>query len=498
MTSGADAPVAIKEPAPAVSAVSAVSALPAAEDETSGADLVLPLVAVGAVGVAAGYGYVRRVRRARRRTTPGGVGSPPPRAASPPLAGLDERACAALVEADDRLRAARAELGFAEALFGPGAVTPFRRATRDAENELAAAFRMRQRYDEGVPAEEAERRHALAGIVGRCVEAGRRLDAVAGDFDRLRGLEGQGVDAALGVAEARFRELAGRTGAVDAVLAGLGARYAPTASAAVTGSVEQAKDRLLFATVRLNQARQAADSGQPERAARQLRAAEGAVAQAAVLVEGVDRLAGELREAEGLVAAALTGAEAELADARGRPDAAEGAGGEGKDPGAAARLPHADAVLAAVRQESTGRQPGDPIGVLRRIVRATAPLASGRAGVLAAAGLVVARSSTAAAADFVTTHRGAVSATPRTRLAEAERLLAAGDPTTRAQADTLALEALELSERDVRAHGNPYTGSAGAGRTTAGTGGAVLGGVVPADDPENGPPAGFGRPTTPG
>ncbi|MFF3203427.1 hypothetical protein [Streptomyces sp. NPDC002962] len=511
MTSGGDAPVAIKNPAPGASAAVAE------DDERSTVDLVLPLVAVGAAGAIAGYGYLRRVRRTRVRTTPGGAGSPPPSRSSPPLAALDEQACAALVEADNRVRAARAELGFAGALCGAEDLESFRRAVREAETELAAAFRMRQRYDEGVPAEEAAREHALAGIVGRCAEAGRRLDSVAGEFGRLRGLE-QGLGEALGVAEGRFRELAGRAGASEAVLAGLRDRYAPTATASVTGSVEQAKDRLLFATVRLNQARQSADSGQPERAARQLRAAEGAVAQAAVFVDGVDRLAEELRTAELTVPAALTGAEAELAWARRPADLsarqspapgpatsrpAEPRPGPGMPPGAAGttpggfevRLLHVDAVLGSVRQELTGGQPGDPVGVLRRIVRATAPVTSGRAGVLPAAALITARTATAAAADFVATHRGAVGATARTRLAEAERLLATGDPADRPSADLLALEARELAERDVRAHGNPYMGAAG--EETAGTGGAVLGGIVLAEDPEEGTPAGFAGPARP-
>ncbi|WP_327317628.1 hypothetical protein [Streptomyces sp. NBC_01235] len=492
MTSGDDAPVAIKNSAPAASAVAAD------EDETSAADLVLPLVAVGAAGVVAGYGYIRRVRRTRDRTTPGGVGSPPPPKSSPPLAARDEQSRAALVEADNRIRAAHTELGFAETLFGAEAVAGFHRALHEAESELAAALRMRQRYDEGVPAEEAARGHALAGIVGRCEEAGRRLDSVAGAFGQLRGLE-RGTGEAVGVAEGRFRELTGRAGASEAVLAGLRTRYAPTATASVTGNVEQAKDRLVFATVRLNQARQAADSGQPERAARHLRAAEGAVAQAAVFVEGVDRLAAELRAAELTIPAALTGAEAELSWVRegrreGEPEG-EGAravpGPAGPAPGELhARLSHADAVLDSVRQELTGSQPYDPVGVLRRILRATAPVASGRAGVLPAAALITARSATAAAADFVATHRGAVGATARTRLAEAQRLLATGDPADRPPADTLALAARELAELDVRAHGNPYVGAAG----TAGTGGAVLGGIVPAEDPEDGTPAGFAGP----
>ncbi|MFF8970539.1 hypothetical protein [Streptomyces sp. NPDC014995] len=477
MTTQTDAPVAITR---------AASAAPA-ENGTSATDLVLPLAVLGAAGAAAGYGYLRRVRRSRERTTPGGAGIPPPAGSSPPLAGLDERAREFLVEADDRVRSARVELGFAEALSGAEAVAPFSRALRDAEHELAAAFRMRQRYDEGIPEEEAARRHALAGIIGRCEEAGRRLDAVAGDFVRLRGLE-QGVGEALGVAEARFRELTGRTGAAGALLGELSAHYAATATASLTGYVEQAKDRLLFATVRLNLARQAADLDRLEDAARQLRAAEGAVAQAAVFVEGVERRAAELREAESMVPAALTGAEAELSAARGP----NGLVGE-----PLAQVLHADAVLAAVRRELTAGQPYDPIGVLRRIVLATAPLVPGRSGVLPAAALLTARSATAATDDFVTTHRGAVGATARTRLAEARRLLSAGAPADRPHADALALEARELAEQDVRLRGNPYAGVAAASSAasaTAGTSGAVLGGVVPAEDPEGGRPAGFAPP----
>ncbi|MFJ4620637.1 hypothetical protein [Streptomyces sp. NPDC088812] len=495
MTSGTDAPVAITRPASAAPASEApASEAPAsdappsaaaAEDGTSTADLVLPLVAVGAAGAVAGYGYVRRVRRARGRTTPGGTGVPPPKRPSPPLDlldELDEQARAALVDADDRVRTARGELAFTEARSGTETVARLARALRDAEGELSAAFRIRQRFDEGVPEREETRRHALAGVVGRCEEAGRRLDAVAGDFARLRGpVEGPG--GVLGVVEARFRELTGRTGAAEALLVEIGARYAATATAFVAGNVEQAKDRLFFATVRLNLARQATDAGRPEDAARQLRAAEGAVVQADVLVDGVHRLAAELREAESTVPAALTGAEAELAAVRGP----AGSGG-----GDLAALLHADAVLAAVRQEVTARQPYDPIGVLRRIVRATAPLAPGRSGVLPAAARLAAGSATAAADDFVATHRGAVGATARTRLAEARRLLASNTVGDRLLADTLALDARGLAEQDVRLRGNPLPEAAG---EESGTAGAVLGGLLPGTGTDEVPygPVGFGH-----
>nr|WP_237519532.1 hypothetical protein [Streptomyces sp. HUCO-GS316] len=174
---------------------------------------------------------------------------------------------------------------------------------------------MRQQYDEGVPADPSARQHALAGIVGRCQEAGRRLDTEAAGFDGLRGLA-EGIGEALELAEARFRELTGRTGATDATLADLGRRYGSGATADVTGHAEQAKDRLVFATFRLNQTRQATDLGEPENAARHLRAAEGAITQAAAFVDDIDHLATSLTTAAALVPAALTGAETEIAGAR--------------------------------------------------------------------------------------------------------------------------------------------------------------------------------------
>lgn len=326
MTISADDPV----PAARTGTVVQAAQVSQEVDETSTADLVLPLVAASAAVGLAGYAYLRRTRRARTRTTPGGGG--PVVVPPPPLAELDERARALLVEADDWVRTSREELGFAQARFGTAAVAPFARAVRDAEGELSAAFRMRQQYDDGVPADGASRRHALAGIVGRCQEAGRRLDAEAAGFDQLRGLE-RGVGEALEVAETRFRELTSRTAAVQATLADLGKRYAPSATATVTGHVEQAKDRLVFATSRLNEAHQAADSDENDRAAQHLRAAESAIAQATVFLNTTDSLAQALTEAATIVPATLTGAEVELAGARGWLAEAEGGmgptGGDG-------------------------------------------------------------------------------------------------------------------------------------------------------------------------
>lgn len=406
------------------------SAAAPAEDESSGTDLVLPVAALAVVLALAAYGSVRRIRRTRSRTTPAAtgtthVGAYPAPGSQPPLADLDHRSRAALADADNRLRAFREELPFAEAVFGPESVSPFATAAGAAEAELSAACAIRRRYEEGVPEEAA----ALAGVVGRCEEAERRLTTAGKSLRTLRALD-RDPAAALASAEARFRELTARTA---------GAEVTPLDDS-VTGYLELAKDGLVTATVHLNQTHQATASGRPDEAAHHLRAAETAISRADVLVTAVARLRSALTEAARLIPPALTGAEAELAPFR------DSTAYEGET---YARLLHADAVLAAVRQEATSGQPYSPLGVLRRIVQATAPLATGRSGVLAVAALLVARESVAAADDYVTVHREAVGAAPRVLLSQA-RLT---DDLPRA--DALAREARDLAEQDVRLRGHP-------------------------------------------
>lgn len=396
----------------------------AAKESGSAADLVLPLAALVVVVLLAAYGTLRRIRRTRGRTTPAApgtthVGAHPVPGSPPPLADLDDRSRTALVDADNRLRAFREELSFAEAALGPDAVADSARAADAAEAELSAACAIRRRYDEGVPEEAA----ALAGIVGRCQEAERRLTA---ETETLRALDRDPAEA-LATAETRFRELTARTADVET----------EPLTDSVTGYVELAKDSLVTATVRLNQTHQATASGHPEEAARQLRAAQTAILRADVLVRAVTRLRATRAEAAALIPPALTGAEAELAPFRDGPE------GE-----TSARLLHADAVLAAVRQETASGHPYDPLGVLRRIVAATAPLGSGRSGVLRAAALLVARESVAAADDCVSVHREAVGAAPRVLLSRARQ----DDDLPRA--DTLAREARDLAEQDVRLRGH--------------------------------------------
>ncbi|MFJ6460373.1 TPM domain-containing protein [Streptomyces sp. NPDC091387] len=468
---------------------------------TSVGDLVLPIVVVVGAGAAAAYAYTRRKRRTATRTTPGATGwgpggtgrSTPPEPPTP-LPELDARAKETLVDTDDAVRTSDEELGFATAQFGEEAAAPFTEAVAYAKGELTAAFRLRQQLDDAFPEDDATRRQMLDEIISRCEDANARLDAVSEDFDRLRALE-RNAPQAVAAAETAFRSLAGRASAAEATLASLRSRYAESASAPVAGDIEQAKDRLVFTTSSLNQARQAVDGGDSAAAAVYVRAAEGAVGQAATLVDAVDRRAREVEEAAGKLPAALTETETDLADAGGL---LEGTAEGVSTADLRGRIARARSVVRDVREELRAG-PYDPIDALRRVEEADAALDEALAGAreqeqgnrrarsLLDQAMLTARSAIGAAADYISTNRGAVGSQARTRLAEAQRRLerarelagaddAQGALAEAHQADSLARQAQGAAEQDVRAYGN--RNGPGGPQGGGGMGGAVLGGIL--------------------
>ncbi|MFI2370964.1 TPM domain-containing protein [Streptomyces sp. NPDC018833] len=469
---------------------------------TGAGDLVLPIAVLGGAGALAAYTYAKRRRRTATRTTPRGgqEGWGEPR--QTPLPELDAKAERALVETDDALRTSQEELGLAVAQFGEEATEPFTAAVEHATAELTAAFRLRQQLDAAYLEDDAARRRMLDEIVARCAEADRRLDAESADFDRLRALE-QNAPQALAAAEAARDDVRGRMVSVEAALGVMRRRYAATASAPVADAVEEAEVRLRFATYSLGQAREAVEGEDNATAAVHVRAAEGAVSQAVRLVDAVDRRARELAEAAGKLPGAVTDTETDLAEARGllegTPDGVSTAALRG-------RVARAEMVAAEVRREiETG--PYDPIDALRRVAEADTALDEALAGVREPAqgtlrartlldrALLGTRAATGAAADYITTHRGAVGSEARTRLAEAQRrldraeALGEGDAQaalTEAQhSDALARQAHSLAEDDVRGLVGPggLGGPVGPGGGNglgggSGLGGAVLGGII--------------------
>ena len=473
------------QPVPPVAVTPGVADPGGSGSGVSTAAIVGTVAVVGAVGAGAFvYTRSRRERGGTASHSAGGVIS---------LGELDSQAKHALVATDDAVRTSEEELGFATAEFGDEAAAPFAAALAEAKSDLTAAFRLRQALDDEIPEDDATRRRMLTEIVQRCARANKRLDAEVKSFDRLRALVKQAPQA-LGTVERAIGEQKARVAPVEALLQRIAASYAPSATAPIADHPPQIADRLTFVDDSIGAARIAVDAADNRRAAVLIRAAEAGIEQAQLLLDAIDRRAAELDSAAEKLPQAIAEMETDLADARGLASNSASAHPSMDLAGRAAR---AEAVIAALRQEMTGRY--DPLDALRRAEEADALLDEAldhvreqevndrRARSLLEQTGLTARSEIAAAEDFIATRRGAVGSQARTRLAEAKRhlqqsaALAATDPSAALghaqQADSMAREALSLAQNDAGGYQSPYGNRQGGSLNGAVLGGIILGGM---------------------
>ncbi|MGH3681415.1 MAG: hypothetical protein ACRDT2_14385, partial [Natronosporangium sp.] len=195
---------------------------------------------------------VRRTNRTPAGREPGQPGAPDPYS-DLPTARLATDANALLVATDDAVKTSEEELGFATAQYGKPATAEFEAALAGARQEIAQAFRLRQQLDDEIPEDEPTRRRMLIEIITRCQAADRALDEQAAAFDELRDLETR-VEAEIDTVNARHAEVTARLDGAGTALAEMQQRWAPAAFATVAGNLDQAGDRLAFATEALAEA----------------------------------------------------------------------------------------------------------------------------------------------------------------------------------------------------------------------------------------------------
>jgi uncharacterized membrane protein YgcG len=476
-----------------------------ARSSGSGVSTLVVLVLIGLV-VVGGYLFLRS--RSRRKAL-----EPPPvtRLERPdPYAGvpteqLQGQAGTALLEVDEAVQRSQLDLDFAKLQYGEAAVAEFTRALQQSRADLSRAFTLRQQLDDEIPEDEPTTRHMLAQIIELTGAADRRLDEQAEAFGRLRDLERNAPQAIEALAP-RIAALRARLPQEEQRLADLRSRFAPPPLAPVSSNVTEADARLAAAEQELEEAREEVRAGRTGDAVGSLRAAEDAVAQAGTLLDAVQKVGADLEAARQRVDTVRAETEADLAEARAL--VATGADRGGLRP----QIARAESALDAAR-EALSATPPDPMAALRILEEADIALeqalsvardAQTRASRAAASlerAVLTARSTVAAATDFISTRRGAVGPEARTRLAEAQRhldlasQLGRDDPVTALgeaqQADQLARSALALAQDDVqRWSGGGYGGGYGGGFGGGGFGGGygrrggvdlgslVLGGIL--------------------
>jgi len=453
---------------------------------------------IAALALIGGGGYLLW-RRSRAASAPSGAGPTGPGGPSPTPVdpeALARQANALLIATDERIRDAGQEVDFAEAAFGPAAVTELRAAVATAKTELAAAFTIRQRLDDEVPEDPSTRLSLLQDIVARASAAQATLDAGTDHIRRLRDLE-RDAPTTLVALPAQIEAIEDRLPAAEAAMTRLAA-YADSASDPIRGNLEEARKGLAGArdaVIRATTASASADRA--SMAVGTLEALEG-VTGAATLLDAIERLAASVADAEGRLAGELDAASTDLADAQDalgrRPEAA----------GLHERGRAAEAALDAARRAADAR-PLDPLEAVRLATEAHRQADSLLAGVrdadAAAQRLALAADGSlrTAAAEidrtvaFITARRRGVGETARTRIAEAQRLLAlaAGTASTDPQAtiehsrraETLAEEAYQAAQADFSDWdlGGPGYGQrrgSPQGDATAAILGQILGGVI--------------------
>jgi hypothetical protein len=416
---------------------------------------------------------------------------------------LQFRANSSLLELDEAMKTSQLDLDFARAQYGEEATAGFDRALAQSRDELSRAFTLRQQLDDDIPEDEPTTRQMLGEMIRLTEAADARLDAQAEAFAGLRDLE-RTAPQVLEALAPRVRELRERIPREEQRLADLTQRFAASAVAPVRDNVTEATARLAAAEQEVNEALDALGEGRSGEAVSDIRAAEDAVAQTTTLLDAVGRLAADLDGAAGRVAAVRAETEKDLAEARSLISAGDRSGLRPQIARAEAALTSADAAL-----NPADGSPADPLAALRQLEEADIALEQAlsvardaqtqlrRATEALDQALLSARSTIAAAADFIDTRRGAVGPEARTRLAEAQRhldlavALRRDDPVTALreahQATTLAQHALDRAQDDVTqwsggGYGGPggFGGGYGGGYGRGGVdlGSLVLGGIL--------------------
>jgi hypothetical protein len=435
------------------------------------------IAVIGGIAVVGGGAYLVTRSRRRRREAAGPevkrLERPDPHAGVP-TDQLQARASTALLELDEAIKTSQLDLDFARLQYGEDAVTGFGEALARSRQELTRAFTLRQQLDDEIPEDEPTTRAMLAEMLQLTSAADARLDEQAEEFDQLRDLE-EKAPQALEALGPRITALHGRLPADEKRMAELQRRYAPAALAPVADNLEQARARLAAAEQEVAEARAGLDAGKPGEAVGDLRAAEDAVVQTGQLLDAIGRLATDLEAAVQRIPAARADTEQDLAEARALVASGDRSGLQPQIARADAAIGAADEAMAA-----TGGALPDPFTALRRLEEADIALeqalgvardAQTRARRAAASldqAVLNARSTVAAAGDFIATRRGAVGAEARTRLAEAQRHLEAAsglgatDPVgalaEAQQAGALAGEALQRAQSDVSGWNSGYGG----------------------------------------
>ncbi|MBV0895328.1 YgcG family protein [Microbacterium sp. NC79] len=405
---------------------------------------------------------------------------------APSLPELERAAGSALVQTDDAIKTSTDELGFARAQFGDEATAEYEKVVAAAKKHLDDAFGIKQKLDDDVPDSQEQKVAWNQQIIQLLNEANGWLDEKAKAFDELRGLE-QNAPAALKAVSAARDERRTEHATATSVWQQLQQSYAPAALDAVDQNLSEAELRLQFADEQIAHATTAIAEGNSAAAAVAIRAAEDAATQAGQLHGALQTMALNLAEAAKRSTELVAELKGDIITAQSLPDT------DGRIAQVVAST-QAQISTAQAALEQSQANPIQAVELLETANTAIDAVVKDARDALARAeharrqlsdAMMTAQAKLSAAQDFIATRRGAIGATARTRVAEADaslmraRSLESSDP-ERALSDAqraiqLAGEAMNAAQQDVGMFNQP---SYGGGNGNNDVLSAVLGGIV--------------------
>lgn len=469
-------------------------------DSSGSGSAVLP-IALGAVaigGATAIFAVTRRRRSAssdqegndvllnRKRKDESVQGS------APALEDLKTQAGAALVTADDAVRAAGEELSYAQAQFGLSATDAFTQTLTAAREDLAASFELKKRLDDDVPETPEQQRQMYGEILQRCQRAVAAIQGQEKAFNDRRGIEAN-LPTSIAETTQRADETEQAIRAAQTLLVTLRATYPDSALTSVSGAPDQAERLVAAGRTALEQAEASVDAGQQATAVEQVRIAQGSIAQAGQLAAQVTGARERLASASADLERAIASISSDLVDAQHLASQVPAAT-------LSPLVADAEAAVAEGRAASGPSATGDPLAALDHLARAEAAIDAAlaparereendsRARSSLGSRLSRLNSQIDAVTSYITTHRGVVGSSARTALSEATRHATAATSlqTTDPQAalaevaagEPLVAQAQALAEADVRdGGGNGYGGGSSSGGGLD-LGSLILGGIL--------------------
>lgn len=465
----------------------------------------------GALGIAATGGglwaYSRRKRTTSYKHTLESARSINPRDTQA-LHALSTDTLAALaqeelVSTDESIRRAKEELEIAVAEFGAERTRAFRRAMNDSTTTLHKAFALNQQAQStSNPAE----RHALyVQIASTCGLADDALDAEAANFAQLRNLLVNADSVLLNLTQ-RIVDLRQRLPGAASTLESVSAQYSDSVVSSIRDNLDIAKVSIAEADRSLDAARELSSRPAGEQAGLvdAIRNAENAANNADKLIAAIEHADANISTARSGIPALITEISEEIAEAQQLRESSDQITPEAGwaafdasvvDARSALEFAHAHADQDPLETWSTLTAADSALDIQLAYARDAAADHERRSMVFQQQ-LSSAQSSVQTTADFISTRGRVIKSAARTRLAEAEKLLAhahnaASSDVVRAtdfarEADRTARSALSLAKRDYRDYQQRQSSNRGGGM------GGIITGMVLNEILSNNHRGGFG------